>query len=64
MAADHSIEPAALGLAHHRVLEITDEAHRPQDIALGVVRERPVTAHSDLAPDPRQEPVQVHEHGI
>src|SRR5262245_12305654 len=51
VAADDPVEAKLPGIVHDRIFEIADEAHRAQHVALGVIRQRPMAAHAELAAD-------------
>src|SRR5262245_10972165 len=58
---DDAVYRKRLPVAGEGYLEARDEARRSLDIALGVVGERPVAGHLELAPRPGERPVQIDE---
>ncbi len=64
VAADDAIETAFAGMADRRMFEVENEVQRCLDLALGVAGQRPVASDAELAAQPGEQAVEVHQQGV
>lgn len=64
MSANYAIEVAMSYVVCDSILEITDEADGLQDVALGVIGKRPVSADAEFAAQQRERAVKMDQKSI